>query len=517
MPTVGPPFRSHVEKHLDVLRGHPERVVLVHGKRHVTAGRFHALVHKMAWALHGRGIARGQTVTLLSGNSPELFAARYAAHLLGCRVTHLYGELSASAQAAIVRDVETAALVVDPRLAARAVEVVALVPVDEFLVLGDAKDGRDLLELAEGQSDEPFASRARPEDVCTIRYTSGTTGHSKGICTTFKQAHDDFDQHQLWQLMGKAGALRQLVCTTLAQSAAVLADGTLRAGGTVVLLDRFDAGEVLAAIEREHITHFYLLPPLLCQLLDHPDAARADLSSLRLLIYSGGRSSPARVADALHRFGPVLMQVYGQGEAGAISMLSPADHTSERRDLMRTAGKVLPGVEVEVRDAQGEPVPVGEPGEICVRSPEVMQGYWKQPELTAQVLRDGWVRTGDVGRLAADGYLTITDRVKDVIALMDGDVYTTELEDLFDSHPQVLESAVFGVRDEDQTERVHAVVVLVPGATIGAQGLREMVRREKGVMYEPARIFFAASLVLTETGKPDKREMRRRFGHVAAG
>ncbi|MEE4419446.1 AMP-binding protein [Streptomyces bugieae] len=498
-------FRTYVEENLDVLSSDPAHEAVVHQGRRVTAGEFRALVHRMARALRARGVAREDTVTLLSGNLPEALVARYAANLIGARVNHLYNKLSAESQADIVRDVETRALIVDPRYAERAAEVAELAPVPDVLVLGPAKLGTDLLELAAEQSDEPFASLARPEDVCTIRHTGGTTGHPKGICTTFEQAR--------WfrgVLPEKPGERRQLVATTLAHAAGAMADSTLYAGGTVVLLDDFDPAEVLAAIERERITDLFLLPPLLYQLMDHPDRPRTDTSSLRMVAYGGCQASPARIADAIRTFGPVLMQGYGQNEAGGISVLTQEDHDPDRPDRLRSAGKVLPDVEVAIRDESGRDLPNGEHGEVCVRSPMIMQGYWKQPELTAEVLRGGWLHTGDIGFLDDEGYLTIVDRIKDMIVVVGGHVYTTELEDLLNSHPQVLQSAVYGVRDADRMERVHAAVVRAPGSTVDGPELRAMVCAERGAMYEPAHLTFVDALPLTDAGKPDKKELRRR-------
>ncbi|MEC4018592.1 AMP-binding protein [Streptomyces sp. H27-D2] len=503
MPSAAQTFRTYVEENLDALGADPDREALVHQDRHLTAGEFRDLVHRMARALRAQGVDRGQTVTFLSGNLPEIIAARYAANLIGCRVNHLYSKLSVEAQAAIVRDVETRALIADPRCVQQLAEIIELSPVPNVLVLGPTPVGADLLELAAGESAEPFSTRAQPQDVCTIRHTGGTTGHPKGICTTFEQARwfrtepETPDDKQ-----------RQLVCTTLAHAAGLMADNTLQSGGTVVLLDDFDPAAVLATIERERITHLFLLPPLLYQLVDHPDARHTDTSSLHTVIYGGCQASPSRIADAVRRFGPVLVQGYGQNEAGGISMLAAEDHDEQRPDLLRSAGKVLPDVEVAIRDELGRDLPSGEHGEVCVRSPMIMKGYWKQPELTAEVLRDGWLHTGDIGHLSDAGYLTIVDRLKDMIVVVGGHVYTTELEDLLNSHPQVQQSAVFGVRDADRMERVHATVIPVPGSGIDGQQLRDMVRRERGTMYEPAHISFVPALPLTDVGKPDKKLLR---------
>ncbi|MFI9227427.1 AMP-binding protein [Streptomyces rimosus] len=524
MPDTAHDFRTYVEENLDALGTDPGRVALVHQGRRVTAGEFRALVHRMARAMRKQGIDRGRTVTLLSGNLPETVAARYAANLIGCRVNHLYNKLSADVQATIVKDVETAALIVDPRFDDRAAELTALAPVSTVLTLGPAKTGTDLLELASAESDEPVPSGARPEDICTIRHTGGTTGHPKGICTTYGQvrtfvADDDEDAGDakvLWERPADQEGNRLLVCTTLAHAAGMMADVTLREHGLVVLLEDFDPAEVLATIEREKITHLFLLPPLLYRLTDHPDAATTDTSSLRCLTYGGCQSSPARIADAIRRFGPVLVQFYGQNEAGGISVLPAEDHDPDNLERLRSAGRILPNVEVAVRDENGRDLPRGEHGEICIRSASIMQGYWKQPALTAEVLRDGWLHTGDIGFLDADDYLTIVDRIKDMIVVVGGHVYTTELEDLLNSHPDVLQSAVFGVRDEDRMEQVYATVVLADGADVDADQLRAMVREARGAMYEPAHIEFVEQLPLTDAGKPDKKQLRAQATRTAA-
>ncbi|MFJ1749625.1 AMP-binding protein [Streptomyces sp. NPDC088116] len=526
MPVVEPNFRTHVEENLDALGVSPEREALVHQGRRITAGAFSDLVHRMAWALHAQGVERGQTVTLLSGNLPEAIAVRYAANLIGCRVNHLYNKLAADVQATIVRDVESRTLIVDPDYDERAAGVIGLAPVPTVLTLGPAKVGVDLLELAAEQTGEPFASQARPHDVCSIRHTGGTTGHPKGICGTFEQmqafrGETRAQREAQADAPDAAGRLadslrardeeppRLLVCTTIAHFSGMLVDAVLHANGTVVLLPDFDPATVLSTIERERISHLFLLPPLLYQLIDHPDAAVTDTSSLRSLTYGGCPSSPARIADAIRRLGPVLLQFYGQNEAGGVSVLHPEDHDPERPERLRSAGKVLPWVEVAIRDESGRDLPLGEHGEICVRSASIMQGYWKQPELTAEVLRDGWAHTGDVGFLDADGYLTIVDRLKDMIVVVGGHVYTSELEDLLNSHPQVHQSTVFGVRDADRVERVHAAVVTAPGSDLRQEQLRALVREERGAMYEPADITFVDALPLTDAGKPDKKALRR--------
>ncbi|MGV9248680.1 SDR family NAD(P)-dependent oxidoreductase [Streptomyces sp. NPDC003710] len=505
--TTREPFRAYVEDILEALHHAATRDVLVHGRQRITASDLRDNVYRMARALRALGLDRGKTLTLLGGNRPEIVIVRYAAHLLGCQVNHLNNNLTAEAQAAIIRDVETHTLVFDPRYSGRAEELTALRPVEHVLSLGPARtpSATDLLAMAARQSAESFAGRARPDDVCVFNYTGGTTGRPKGIAATYEQVGSLYTDPQ----QGPDERPRALVCTPLAYSGGMLADGTLRAGGLVVLHEGFDAAAVLATIERERIEYLFLLPPLMYQLVDHPHSARTDTSSLRGIIYSGCRASATRLADVVRRFGPVLVQTYGLNEAGGISVLTPQDHDPTRPDRLASAGRVLPWVEVAIRDGDGRDLPLGERGEICVRSRTVMREYLKQSAETAKVLRDGWLGTGDIGFLDDKGYLTVIDRLGDMINVISDHVYPGDLEELLNSHPGVRQSAVFGVLDSENIERVHAVVVPAAGAEPEAEQLRRMVRDERGAVYVPVSIVFANDLPLTGAGKPDKNRLRQ--------
>ncbi|MFJ7627726.1 AMP-binding protein [Streptomyces sp. NPDC097595] len=509
-----PAFRNYVEIILGGLNDGPGSPVLVCGERRLSAQEFRSLVYRTARVLHKRGVGPGKTVTLLCGNLPETVAVRYAVNLLGAHFNHLYNRLAVDVQALMMADMETYALVVDPRLASRAADLLPRVPrVRHVVLLGSgagpeaARLGEDLLALAAKEADTPVASAARPDDLCFIRHSGGTTGHPKGVRSTFGRMQEGIARTRA--LFGGTGR-RDLVCTPLSHAAGFIADGTLSAGGTVVLHDTFDPAAVLATIARERITNMYLLPPLLYQVLDHPDAAHADTSSLRQITYGGTSSSPVRIAEAVRRFGRVLQQGYGQFEAGAVSVLPAAEHDPDRPEVLRTAGRLVPGVEVEIRDETGARLPVGEVGEICVRSADqMMEGYWKNPELTAQVMRDGWMHTGDLGSLDAEGYLTVVDRIKDMIAVVGGHVYTTELEDFLNTHPAVRQSAVYGVKGDGGFEHIHSTAVTAPESEVTADDLRAWVREGRGALYEPDHIHFAETLPLTDAGKPDKKLLRQ--------
>ncbi|MFG2832563.1 AMP-binding protein [Streptomyces sp. NPDC048434] len=510
-------FTSYADALLAALARDPSRtaVTVGEGGEEITAGALHATVHRMAAVLAGRGIGRGRTVCLLSGNRPEVLAARYAVGLLGARVVFLYDGMAAETLARIATSAEAALLLVDPALhdTARALLHHTRGPAPEVMTLGSgaaaADLGADLLAACAALPVTPeVPSAARPEDDWCLRHTGGTTGIPKGV----RMAHAPYAGMVLHQRMEAAGdPPRFLACTPLAHLAGVLADVTLAAGGTVVLHRAFDPAAVLAAVARDRITHLWLLPPLLYRLLDDPTLPTTDLSSLTRISYGGCAASPSRLARAAEVFGPVLFGLYGQAEAMSITQARPADHLRTGPGGRITVGRALPGVTLAVRDADGRDLPVGEPGEILVRSAGVMTGYWKQPELTAQVLDDdGWLHTGDVGVLDDEGRLYLVDRVKDLIIVVGGHVHPADVEDLLHTHPAVADCAVYGVRGADEAEEVHAAVVLAPGHRVDTAALRAFVTERAGALYAPAVVHMLDAIPLTPVGKPDKSRLRAR-------
>ncbi|MFI9203145.1 AMP-binding protein [Streptomyces sp. NPDC053048] len=496
---------------LDALSRTPGRPVLTAADgRRITAGELCDSTYRLARELAGRGAGRGATVCLLTGNTPEALVARYAAHLAGARVVHLYEGMAPAVLARIVHTVDTTMLIVDSTRHPAAKELLPLAGNPAVLGLGPGPFGEDVLAVSARHEPLPFACVAGPEDDLSIAFTGGTTGIPKGIRTT----HGPYRQGLEYPLPDAGDPPRYLACTPLARLSGPLTDKTLLQGGSIVLRLAFDPGDVLATIERERITHMWLLPPLLHRLLDHPALTRTDLSSLTRITYGGSPASATRLRRAAEVFGPVLYGWYGQTEVPAIAEARPHEHTVTGRGGRITTGRPLPWVEVAVRDSAGRTLPPGAEGEIQVRSPGVMPGYWKRPDLTAEVLRDGWLRTGDIGYLDDDGYLFVVDRLKDVIIVVGGHVHPTELEELLLSHPAVARCAVFGTRDADAAEHVHAAVVPRPGHSLGLDEIRAFVTTRKGPMYAPEALHIVPDIPLTSAGKPDKELLRTTLGAV---
>lgn len=350
-----PPYESYVDALLAVLARPglpPARPVIVTAGRTVGARALHTGIHRAARLLAAHGVTRASTVALLTGNHPEALVARYGANLLGARVVHLSPGAPAAARARILESTGAVLLLVDP--ATR--DLPAGTPEPLRLVLDPGL-------FTDGEPDrQPATTPAavRPEDDWCLRFTGGTTGPPKLV----RLSHGPYRRI----LAGHAAHLRSgapvrfLACTALAHVAGIAADATLLAGGSVVVHEGFDPAEVLAAVERYGVTDLWLLPPLLHELLDHPDLATTDVSALRRLFYGGTPASAARLRRAAEVFGPVLHGSYGQTETGPIAEVLPHEHTVTGPGGRVTAGRPLPGVDVEIRDPSGAALPPGSTG-----------------------------------------------------------------------------------------------------------------------------------------------------------
>ena len=280
------------------------------------------------------------------------------------------------------------------------------------------------------------------------------------------------------------------------------------------MLPGFDPAEVLQTIEEQKITATMLVPTMLYALMDHPDSHTRDLSSLETVYYGASAINPVRLTEAIDRFGPIFAQYYGQSEA-------PMVITYLRQGRPRTTTGGWPpaaGRRAFIRTAllgeDGQPVPEGEPGEICVAGPLLAGGYWNQPDETAETFRDGWLHTGDVAREDEDGFWFIVDRTKDMIVTGGFNVFPREVEDVVAEHPAVAQVGVIGTPDEKWGEAVTAIVVLRDGAELTDEvdrGDQAAVKERKGAVQSPKQVIVTDALPLTGLGKPDKKALRAQY------
>ncbi|KQX47432.1 MULTISPECIES: AMP-binding protein [unclassified Streptomyces] len=500
----------YVRRILEALGKDPGRVVVHRADEAVTAGRLAGSVRAAAALLHSRGVRPGDTVAVLTGpNRPVMLGARYAVHLLGATSVYVRSmnprtdteTFSVATQAQLLEDLGVSVLLVDDESAERGEWLTRRVPAVTALTV-PWETGPTAAPVAPlpGRLPDP-----RPDDLATVEFTSGSTGRPKMVA----QRYDTREElvSRLAHGLDPRGPATLLSVTPISHTTAPMADAVLASGGVVVLHDEFDAGDVLDAFERHGVTDVYLAVPHLYRLLDHPAAPLTDLASLRRITYSGTPAAPERVARAVELFGDVLIQVYGTTEAGGISSLNPLDHREP--ELLGSAGRPFPWVRVEIRGPGGGPqVERGVPGEIWISSPTVTAGYLGDEERTGTVFRDGWLCTGDLGYWDRYGYLRLDGRVGDVIKHGGLKLDPAAIEEALMRHPQVRQATVFGVRDRDWVEQVHAAVELHSGAGHTSCDLRGYVSAALTPEHTPVRVSVWPKLPLTPSGKPDRAYLR---------
>jgi fatty-acyl-CoA synthase len=499
------------------LRRFPDRVAFRQDGIDHTYRQVEDALARWVSVLHARGLRPGEGVGLLSSNRPEAWLAQAAPALAGGRYTALHPLGSLPDHLHACNEAELRFLFVEPAFGERAAQLLEQsAAVEAVFTFGPADVGQDVHELAaEVAVNGPLdAGPSGADDIGYLLYTGGTTGVPKAAALSNRAVvHHYYGTAMGWDLPEQP---RYLAVAPISHAAGMLIMPTLLRGGTVILQRRFDPTAWLQAIAAEHANLSLLVPTMIYVLLDHPQLESTDLASLETVMYGASPIAPARLAEAIERIGPVFCQLYGQTEsAGQGTSLWRAEHDPSDLRRLTSCGRVMPFSRVTVLDDDGRPAPDGSPGELCIQGPSVMQGYWKQPELTASALADGWLHTGDIGVRDEDGLFTIVDRKKDMIVSGGFNVFPREVEDVLADHPALSAVAVIGVPDEKWGEAVKALAVLRPGARVDPAELIDLVKERKGAVYAPKSVEFLESLPLTPVGKADKKVLRARYweGH----
>ncbi|MEV4142030.1 AMP-binding protein [Amycolatopsis sp. NPDC049691] len=470
----------HPQALLDELGRAPGVPAFEHGSRGTSRGELRELVGRFTAGLRAAGLGPGDGVGIATAVTAEGFAAIVAAHVLGCRVVGIRPGLPVPQLRHVVGDVD--ALVVDA--ASESPELLGTVAGVPILRVGP-----ELLAAYE----EPVP-RGRPDDVATVVFTSGSTGVPKGVAYSYRA----LTEGRVWrppvpgsnhERLG-AGFGRYLLFGTLTSAVMLEQLGVcLMAGGTAVVPEELP--DFPWVLPRLRITAALMTVPRLHQVLDVLRAEDVDLSSLRVLIVAGSPVPPHRLAEAAERIGPAMHHAYGQTETGMLTICRADEGPG-------SVGKACDTVEIESRG-----------GEIWVRTPSAFAGYWRDPATTAEVLRDGWVRTQDLGFLDEAGYLHLSGRARDVVIVNAVIHYTGPIERAIAAHPDVDQAYVVAVPDPVTGEAAHAFVVPVPGREPDLGAVRKAVAAELGEAAVPARFSFVGAVPVAPSGKPDKAALRR--------
>ncbi len=483
----------------------PDRMALDGDDLSLTYADLEDATARVASALLAMGVQKGDRVAWFGKNATTYFTLFYGAARAGIVMVPVGWRLAEPEAAFIIDNAEAKVLFLGDGFEACA-NTLGQRPGLLRCFTADAAR-REVLQAA--RSD--FVPSG-PDDAVLQLYTSGTTGNPKGAVLSnrnlfgLRKANlDNPPPHTLWD--EDEAVLVAMPCAHIGGTG--LGVMALASGLPGVVLSEFDPPRVFDAVENRGVTRFFIVPAALALLLNHPDCAKTDFSRIKYILYGASPIPLELLRECIAMFGAQFVQNYGMTETtGTICVLPPEDHSVEGNQRMRSAGKPLPGVEMEIRSPDGKALPAGEIGEICTRSFSNMLGYWKLPEATASTMKDGWVATGDIGYMDEDGYVYMYDRAKDMIITGGENVYPAEVESGIYGHPDVQEVAVIGVPDPKWGEAVKAVCVPKPGHTIDPDSIIGWARERLAGFKVPKSVDTIAALPRNPSGKILRRELR---------
>jgi acyl-CoA synthetase (AMP-forming)/AMP-acid ligase II len=504
------------------VREHPETEFAVEGERSLTYRDARDEVHRIANALVDAGLQTGDRAAILAKNSIEYVLLYYACSKVGVVAVPLNYRLAPPEWSHIVNDSQAKAIFAAAEFAPGIDSVRGeLSRVGQFVILdGDGTAGwTGFRSFTNGKpTTAPERDISADDDVYQM-YTSGTTGRPKGAVLTHRAVAANLTQVAFAMgatIDSKPGDRWLIVAPVYHAAAAVTIFAGVYWAACLYIMPDFVPQDVVRALDEENVAMATLVPAMIqACLVMVPDVAEREYRSLRLISYGGSPIAEQTLRRAVEVFKCDFAQGYGMTETTAvISYLLPSDHERalrEKPSLLLSAGRPLVGTEVRLVDDHDRPVPHGAIGEIIMRGPQLMRGYWNLSEATEEALRGGWMHTGDAGVMDEEGFIYIQDRVKDMIVSGGENVYPREVEEVLFQHPAVADAAVIGVPDQRWGETVKAIIVPREGQQPTAEEIMEYCRGRLGGFKLPRSVDFAESLPRNPSGKVLKRELRERY------
>ena len=502
--SLGEMLSNTVDKHRD-------REGLISGNQRLTYGQFDSLVRSVSSALHHKyGVRKGDRVALMLWNGLEFAISFFALAKLGALAVPINTAFKGEELAYQVKDSGAIVLVVEREFHELIAEVRSEIGDVRHIFVTGEEPPRGTLAFSELlKQGEPVAvdTEVRETDAAAILYTSGTTGRPKGALVTHKgiiAAAMDVDEWFDWHVGDKMLLAVPLFHVT---GLAMILCSAIYAAVPLVFMKRFKAADALRLIEQERITAMIVVPTIVWLMLNAPEFGQYDLSSLRVVAAGGAASSEALLRLCAEKLADVeLVPGYGLTEASGVTHATTS--LREALDKIGSVGRPMPVVEAKVVDASGREVPPGESGELLIKGCQVFKGYWNNPEATRETIVDGWLHTGDVAKITADGYTYILDRIKDMIIRGGENIYSIEIENVSYRNPKVLEAAVVGVPDPVFGEQVKAVLVLKPGEQATVEEMQEFYSKHLARYKVPKYIEFREALPRNPAGKVMKAKLK---------
>lgn len=492
-------------------RHDPDRLAFTFDGARLSWGSVDKIVNRTAHGLLAKGIKTGDRILYYGKNSLNYYYALFAASKIGAIFVPLNWRLTGPEIEPIVADCEPALALVETGFlpawrGARGESGSEILTVE-------LNEGRSLEEWSAAQHASAPQVDVRFDDAVILLYTSGTTGNPKGVIHTNASInHSRLSEHlePAFHWLDSdcfLNALPNFHLLSVSLSLQCLYNGV-----AIAIVKQFDPAAVLAGIARDKASLLVLTPTMIQMLLDHPDAATADFSSLRLTMYAGSPISLGLIKRAIALMPCQFMQFYGQTEtSGPVSLLRPEEHNLENERKLKSCGKPLPLISMKVVDSSGKELPPNQPGELLVRAAAASGGYWKQPYETMARFRDGWYCTGDVAYQDDEGLFYIHDRVKDMIVSGGENIYSVEVENAISLHPDVSAVAVIGVPHPRWGEAVKALVIPRTRRECTEADIIEFCRARLAAYKVPKSVDFLDEFPMTATGKVSKKHLSAPF------
>ncbi|GAB7543921.1 AMP-binding protein [Cupriavidus sp. 8B] len=493
-----------------------DHAAVLYNDRALTYRELDERSNRLANALLALGLAKGDRVAIQSRNRPELVEIECALYKAGLVKAALNPRFTAAEASDVAENCTPRILFAGPGYTSYSPETAGFGSVETFIAIGKSADGYgDYEALLASASPAPLDIAPQPDDLAVLHFSSGSTGKIKAAMQSYGNRLAALRKMLLSMDKPARPGDRLALIGPITHASGMLMQPYLYTGATLVLFDKFEPAHFLAEVARQRITHVFMVPAMINMLLTEPTLASADLSSLKTLAYGAAPMAPARIREAWERIGPVLSQGYGASEStSGVTRLSTADHAdalAHRPERLASCGRALGETEVRVVDEQGVEVAGDDIGELVIRGEDVFHGYWGEPELTREVLADGWLRTGDLARVDEQGYIYLVDRKKDMIISGGFNVYPTEVEATLYQHPDVMEACVISVPDDTWGESVKAVVALRPGRQGSAEDLIAHCRARIADYKSPRTIDFVTELPKNASGKLARKLVREPY------
>jgi long-chain acyl-CoA synthetase len=480
-------------------------------------------VARLAGVLADRGVGAGDRVAMLAANSPRYVEFYFATLWAGAVMVPVNTRWALPEKVHCLNDAGARVLLVDAQAHGEVAALRSACGAIENVIHADSGPAGGYLDYETMLRERaPIADAERGgSDLAALFYTGGTTGRAKGVMLS----HDNFMANSMTALVNlgiREDSVHLHVAPLFHVAGGSRVFTVTVAGGTHAVIPRFEPELFLDAVQRYRVTVTVVVPAMLNALLEYPHLERFDLSSLQLLTYGASPMPESLLRQTMERLpGVQFLQSYGMTELSPVATsLAPRYHVFSGPDAgrVRSAGQAVFNADIAIVDDQGRHLRAGEVGEVCVRGPMVMQGYWQQPELTAQTVRDGWMHTGDAGYLDDEGFLFLVDRVKDMIISGGENVYSAAVENVIHQFPGVHECAVIGIPSERWGEAVHAIVVARAGSEIDQAALLAHCRTQLAGYECPKSIDIREEpLPRSGAGKVLKTELRAPFQRSKAG